>query len=225
MTTTDLLPALRAALGADHVLAAPADMAGYAEDWRKRYRGVPRAVVLPGTTEQVAAVVRLCRDAGAAIVPQGGNTGLVGGATPDVSGTQIVLALKRMRRVRSIDVADRVLVAEAGCVLAEAQRAARAAGLLLPLSLAAEGSATIGGVLSTNAGGTAVLRYGSARALCLGLEAVTAQGEIWRGLSTLRKDNTGYDLRDLLIGAEGTLGIITAASLMLYPQPAARRTA
>ncbi|MHB1589388.1 MAG: FAD-binding oxidoreductase, partial [Metallibacterium scheffleri] len=123
MTTTDLLPALRAALGADHVLAAPADMAGYAEDWRKRYRGVPRAVVLPGTTEQVAAVVRLCRDAGAAIVPQGGNTGLVGGATPDVSGTQIVLALKRMRRVRSIDVADRVLVAEAGCVLAEAQRA------------------------------------------------------------------------------------------------------
>ena len=225
MTTTDLLPALRAALGADHVLAAPADMAGYAEDWRKRYRGVPRAVALPGTTEQVAAVVRLCRDAGAAIVPQGGNTGLVGGATPDASGTQVVLALKRMRRVRSIDVADRVLVAEAGCVLAEAQRAARAAGLLLPLSLAAEGSATIGGVLSTNAGGTAVLRYGSARALCLGLEAVTAQGEIWRGLSTLRKDNTGYDLRDLLIGAEGTLGIITAASLMLYPQPAARRTA
>ena len=225
MTTTHLLQSLRETLGSDHVLDATADTAGYAEDWRKRYRGQPLAVALPGTTEQVAAVVRLCHASGVAIVAQGGNTGLVGGATPDASGTQIVLSLRRMRRVRGIDVADRVLVAEAGCVLAEAQRAARAAGLLLPLSLAAEGSATIGGVLSTNAGGTAVLRYGNARALCLGLEAVTPQGEIWHGLSTLRKDNTGYDLRDLLVGAEGTLGIITAASLALFPQPLARRTA
>ncbi|MHB1615674.1 MAG: FAD-binding oxidoreductase [Metallibacterium sp.] len=225
MTTVDPLPALRATLGDDHVLTAPADMAGYAEDWRKRYRGAPLAVALPDTTEQVASVVRLCRAARVAIVPQGGNTGLVGGAAPDGSGAQIVLSLKRMRRVRALDAADRVLVAEAGCVLAEVQRAAREAGLLFPLSLAAEGSATIGGVLSTNAGGTAVLRYGNARALCLGLEAVTPQGTIWHGLSALRKDNTGYDLRDLLIGAEGTLGIITAASLMLYPQPAARRTA
>ncbi len=220
-----LLDTLRATLGADHVLTAAADVAGYAEDWRKRYRGTPLAVVLPGSTDEVAAVVRLCHAARVAIVPQGGNTGLAGGATPDGSGAQLLLSLRRMRRIRDIDTADRVLVAEAGCVLAEVQHAARAAGLLFPLSLAAEGSATIGGVLSTNAGGTAVLRYGNTRALCLGLEAVTAQGAVWHGLSSLRKDNTGYDLRDLLIGSEGTLGIITAASLALHPQPVARRTA
>ena len=225
MSTQTLLGALRAIVGTGHVLTAPADVAGYAEDWRKRYRGAPLAVVLPGSTDEVAAVVRRCHAARAAIVPQGGNTGLAGGATPDGSGTQIVLSLRRMRRIRSLDAADRVLVAEAGVVLAEAQRAAREAGLLFPLSLAAEGSATIGGVLATNAGGTAVLRYGNARALCLGLEAVTAQGAVWHGLSALRKDNTGYDLRDLLIGSEGTLGILTAASLALFPQPAARRTA
>ncbi len=225
MNRGDLLDQLRATLGAAHVLDAPGDVAGYAEDWRKRYRGKPLAVALPGNTEEVAAVVRACAAAGVAIVPQGGNTGLVGGATPDGSGTQLLLSLRRLRRIRRVDGADRVLVAEAGVVLADAQRAAREAGLLFPLSLAAEGSATIGGVLATNAGGTAVLRYGNARALCLGLEAVTAQGTIWHGLSALRKDNTGYDLRDLLIGSEGTLAIITAASLLLYPQPAARRTA
>lgn len=225
MTPIELLDTLRKALGTDHVLTAPADVAGYAEDWRKRYHGTPLAVALPGNTAEVAEVVRLCRAAHVPIVPQGGNTGLAGGATPDTSGMQLLLSLRRMRRIRNLETADRVLVAEAGCVLAEVQRTAREAGLLFPLSLAAEGSATIGGVLSTNAGGTAVLRYGNARALCLGVEAVTPQGGIWHGLSTLRKDNTGYDLRDLLIGAEGTLGIITAASLALFPQPAARRTA
>lgn len=220
-----LLPQLRALLGEPHVLIAASDVEGYALDWRKRYQGLPLAVVLPATVDEVAAVVRACRAAGVAIVPQGGNTGLAGGATPDRTGTQLVLSLRRMRRIRHVGIADRVLVAEAGVVLAEAQRAARDAGLLLPLSLAAEGSATIGGVLATNAGGTAVLRYGNARSLCLGLEAVTASGDVWHGLSTLRKDNTGYDLRDLVVGSEGTLAIITAASLALYPQPAARRTA
>ena len=219
------LDAMRALLGASQVLDQAADLVPYATDWRGRYHGKPLAVALPADTAQVAEVVQLCAAHGVPIVPQGGNTGLVGGATPDASGAQLLLSLQRLNRIRDLSAADGALVAEAGCILQNVQDAARQAGLLFPLSLAAEGSATIGGVLSSNAGGTAVLRYGNARALCLGLEAVTPQGAIWHGLSTLRKDNTGYDLRDLLIGAEGTLGIITAASLMLYPQPAARRTA
>jgi len=158
-------------------------------------------------------------------VPQGGNTGLVGGSTPDDSGRQLVLSLSRMKRVRAIDLANLSLTAEAGCVLADVQAAAANAGLLFPLSLAAEGSCTLGGNLATNAGGTQVLRYGNARELCLGLEVVTAAGEIWHGLSGLRKDNTGYDLRDLFIGSEGTLGVITAATMKLYPQPRERLTA
>ncbi|SCC93651.1 putative D-lactate dehydrogenase [Thiomonas sp. X19] len=219
------LDAMRALLGASQVLDHAADLAPYATDWRGRYHGKPLAVALPADTAQVAEVVQLCATHGVPIVPQGGNTGLVGGATPDASGAQLLLSLKRLNRIRDLSAADGVLVAEAGCVLQNVQDAAQQVGLLFPLSLAAEGSATIGGVLSTNAGGTAVLRYGNARALCLGLEVVTPQGEIWSGLSALRKDNTGYDLRDLFIGAEGTLGIITAASLQLFTQPLAQRTA
>jgi FAD/FMN-containing dehydrogenase len=181
--------------------------------------------VRPGTAAEVAAVVRACAAHGAAIVPQGGNTGLVGGSVPDASGTQVLLTLSRMNRVRAIDKANLTLTAEAGCVLQAVQEAAAAEGLLFPLSLAAEGSCTIGGNLATNAGGTQVLRYGNARELCLGLEVVTAAGDIWDGLSGLRKDNTGYDLRDLFVGSEGTLGIITAATLKLHPQPAVKMTA
>ncbi|MFY9509816.1 MAG: FAD-binding oxidoreductase, partial [Rubrivivax sp.] len=166
-----------------------------------------------------------CAAAGVSIVPQGGNTGLVGGGVPDESGTQVLLSLQRLNRVRDIDAANLAITLEAGCVLQAAQAAAEAAGLLLPLSLAAEGSCTIGGNLATNAGGTQVLRFGNTRELCLGLEVVTADGDIWDGLSGLRKDNTGYDLRDLFIGSEGTLGIITAATMKLYPQPAAVTTA
>jgi len=219
-----LLESLRAIVGPANVLT-DGDLAGYEQDWRKRYRGRALAVVRPGSTDEVAQVVAACARHGTAIVPQGGNTGLVGGGVPDDSGTQVLLTLSRMDRVRSIDAANLTMTVEAGCVLQSVQEAAAAAGLLFPLSLAAEGSCTIGGNLATNAGGTQVLRYGNARELCLGLEVVTAQGEVWNGLSGLRKDNTGYDLRDLFIGSEGTLGIITAATLKLYPQPAATLTA
>ncbi len=217
--------ALRALLGASHVVDEPGALTAPARDWRGRYQGAPLALARPADTGQVAEVVQLCATHRVGIVPQGGNTGLCGGATPDASGTQLLLSLQRMQRIRSLSAADGVIVAEAGCVLHDVQQAAAAQGLLFPLSLASEGSATLGGVLSTNAGGTAVLRYGNARALCLGLEVVTAQGEVWHGLSSLRKDNTGYDLRDLFIGAEGTLGVVTAASMQLFAQPAAQRTA
>ena len=219
-----LLDELRAAVGPAQVLT-DGDLSAYESDWRKRYRGKALAVVRPGTTDAVAGVVRACAKHGASIVPQGGNTGLVGGSVPDASGSQVLLSLVRMNRVRELDAANATLTVEAGCVLQAAQQAAAQAGLLLPLSLAAEGSCSIGGNLATNAGGTQVLRFGNARDLCLGLEVVTAQGEIWHGLSGLRKDNTGYDLRDLYIGSEGTLGVITAATLKLYPQPAAVTTA
>jgi FAD/FMN-containing dehydrogenase len=170
-------------------------------------------------------VVRLCAHHGASLVPQGGNTGLVGGGVPDASGTQVLLSLQRLNRVRGIDAANLTITAEAGCVLQSVQAAAAEQGLLFPLSLAAEGSCTLGGNLATNAGGTQVLRWGNARDLCLGLEVVTAAGELWQGLSGLRKDNTGYDLRDLFVGSEGTLGIITAATVKLAPMPAATITA
>ncbi len=221
---TALLDALRSAVGAAQVLA-DGDLTAYELDWRKRYRGRALAVVRPGSTAEVAAVVRACTEHRAGLVAQGGNTGLVGGSVPDASGTQVLISLTRMNRIRAVDAANLTLTAEAGCVLQAVQEAAAAQGLLFPLSLAAEGSCTIGGNLASNAGGTQVLRYGNARALCLGLEVVSASGEVWHGLSGLRKDNTGYDLRDLFIGSEGTLGIITAASLTLYPQPAARGTA
>ena len=222
-----LLVALRQALGDAAVRCPCADepLLAHLQDWRQRYRGAALAVVSPASTEEVAAVVRLCAAHGTGIVPQGGNTSLVGGAVPDESGQQIVLSLQRLNRVLDIDPLNLSMTVQAGCVLAQVQDAATAAGLLFPLSLAAEGSCTIGGVLATNAGGTQVLRYGMARELCLGLEVVTAQGEVWRSLKGLRKDNSGYDLRDLVIGSEGTLGIVTAASLKLYPQPASRLAA
>jgi FAD/FMN-containing dehydrogenase len=220
----DLLTALRAIVGEAHLLRGPG-LEAYEVDWRKRYRGRALAVVRPGGTEEVAAVVRACAAAGVAIVPQGGNTGLVGGGVPDESGRQVLLSLGRLNRIRAIDPDNLTLTAEAGCVLQAVQQAADDRGLLFPLSLAAEGSCTIGGNLAANAGGTQVLRYGNARELCLGLEVVTPQGEIWNGLTGLRKNNTGYDLRDLFIGSEGTLGVITAATLKLFPRPAAVVTA
>ena len=225
---TALMARLRAICGPTHVLTHedPAtDLSAWEQDWRKRHRGRALAVVRPGSTAEVAAVVQACAEAGAAIVPQGGNTGLVVGAVPDGSGTQVVLNLGRMNAVRALDRDNLTLTVEAGCILHNLQDVAEKAGFLFPLSLAAEGSCTIGGNLATNAGGTQVLRYGNARDLCLGLEVVTAQGQVWHGLTGLRKDNTGYDLRHLMIGSEGTLGIITAATLKLFPLPAAQLTA
>ena len=219
-----LLARLRDAVGTGHVFSE-GDLSAWEVDWRKRFAGRALAVVRPGTTADVAAVVRLCAEHGTAIVAQGGNTGLVGGSVPDASGSQIVLSLARLGRIRAIDPANLTMTVEAGCVLQRVQEAAAASGLMFALSLAAEGSCSIGGNLATNAGGTQVLRYGNARELCLGLEVVTASGEIWDGLSGLRKDNTGYDLRDLMIGSEGTLGIITAATLKLHPRPTAVLTA
>ena len=219
-----LLDRLREVVGAANLLSE-GDLSAWEIDWRKRYRGRALAVVRPASTDEVAAVVRLCAEHGTSIVAQGGNTGLVGGSGPDASGTQVVLSTARLDRIRAIDSGNLTMTVEAGCVLQRVQEAAAREGLLFALSLAAEGSCTIGGNLATNAGGTQVLRYGNAREQCLGLEVVTAGGEIWHGLSGLRKDNTGYDLRDLLIGSEGTLGIITAATLKLHPRPAAMLTA
>jgi FAD/FMN-containing dehydrogenase len=219
-----LIDRLRRIVGENHVLSE-GDLSAFEQDWRKRSRGKALAVVRPASTTEVALVVKACAEAGTSIVPQGGNTGLVVGSIPDDSGRQVVLTLQRLNAVREVDAANLTITAEAGCVLQTLQQAAQAASFLFPLSLAAEGSCTIGGNLATNAGGTQVMRYGNARDLCLGLELVTAQGEIWDGLSGLRKDNTGYDLRDLFIGSEGTLGIITAATMKLYPLPAATLTA
>jgi FAD/FMN-containing dehydrogenase len=193
-------------------------LAPHLTEWRDRYRGETAIMVSPGNTEQVAAVVRACARAGAPIVPQGGNTGLCGGAIPDASGREVLLSLSRLNKVRSVSPLDYSLVAEAGCVLANVQSAAAEAGRLFPLSLSAEGSCQIGGNLSTNAGGINVLRYGNARDQVLGLEVVLPDGRIWDGLRALRKDTAGYDLKQLFIGAEGTLGVITAATLRLYPR-------
>ncbi|MFM2275144.1 MAG: hypothetical protein RL211_1016 [Pseudomonadota bacterium] len=225
---TELLEALRRVVGPANVLTE-GDLSAWELDWRKRNHGKSLAVVRPGATEEVAQVVHLCAKfqaaTGVSIVPQGGNTGLVVGSTPDDSGLQIVLSLQRMNTVRAMDAANLTVTVEAGCVLQTLQEKTQTAGFLFPLSLAAEGSCTIGGNLGTNAGGTQVVRFGNTRDLCLGLEVVTAQGDIWQGLSGLRKDNTGYDLRNLFIGSEGTLGIITAATMKLYPLPAAQLTA
>lgn len=215
-----LIENLRAVLGTSHVLTAPFDIAPYCTDWRGRYSGQPLCVARPADTAEVAAVVKACAAAGVAIVPQGGNTGLCGGATPLGPASQpngeVVISLTRLNRIRAIDTDNNTLTAEAGCTLAAVQTAAEAGGRLFPLSLAAEGTATIGGNLSTNAGGVQVLRYGNARELCLGLEVVLPDGRIWNGLRGLRKDNTGYDMKHLFIGAEGTLGLITAAVLKLF---------
>src|SRR5438067_3911490 len=219
-----LLSRLTAAVGESNVLTAPPDTEPYLVDWRGRYRGAARAVVRPSSTEEVAAVVRICGEEGAAIVPQGGNTSMCGGATPR-SVDEVVVSLARMNRIRAIDVDNTTITVEAGATLVGVQQAAAEAGLFFPLSLAAEGSCTIGGNLSTNAGGTAVLRFGNARDLALGIEVVLADGRVWNGLRGLRKDNTGYDLKQLFIGGEGTLGIVTAMVLKLYAAPRARVTA
>lgn len=220
-----LLARLAAIVGHAQLLTDAGDMAPALSDWRGRYRGAARCVVRPGTAAEVAAVVRACIDTGVPIVPQGGNTGLCGGATPAAGADAVVLSLARLNRIRAIDPANNTVTVEAGCTLAAVQEAAAAAGRLFPLSLASEGSCQVGGNLSTNAGGVQVLRYGNARALTLGLEVVLPSGELWDGLRGLRKDNTGYDLKQLFIGAEGTLGIITAAVLKLFPQPRATATA
>ena len=206
-------------------LVDPHEMAAYSTDWRGLLHGCPRAVVRPADTAHVAAVVRVCAAHGVSIVPQGGHTSLVAGATPDATGTQIVLSLSRMTRIRAIDAEDMTLTAEAGVPWAAAQQAAAGAGCLLPLSISSEGSAQVGGILSANAGGNTTIRYGNARDLVLGLEAVLPDGTIWHGLRALRKDNTGYNLRNLLVGAEGTLGVITAAVLRLAPALKQRATA
>lgn len=219
-----LVAEMAALLGGQHVLTG-SDAAPYLTDWRKRVTGRALAVVRPADTAQTAAVVRLCVRAGVPMVPQGGNTGQAAGATPDGAGRAVVVSMQRLNRIRGIDTDNDTMTVEAGCILQAVQQAASDAGRLFPLSLGAQGSCTIGGNLATNAGGTQVLRYGNARELALGLEVVTPQGEIWNGLRGLRKDNTGYDLRDLYVGSEGTLGLITAATLKLFPLPCARRTA
>ena len=221
----NLVTQLRDITGAEHVLVEPAATAPYLTDWRKRYHGAALAVVRPGSTDEVARVVAACAAAGTPMLPQGGNTGLVGGSTPDADGNTVLISLQRMNRVRAVDRENDTITVEAGCVLATVQQAAREHDRLFPLSLAAEGTATIGGNLATNAGGTQVLRYGNTRELTLGLEVVLASGEIWNGLRALRKDNTGYDLKQLFIGSEGTLGVITAATLKLFPLPRAQVTA
>ena len=224
MSDANLIRQLAAIVGELGIVTG-ADAATFCTDWRGRYSGRARCVVKPASTEEVAAVVALCAQERIPMVPQGGNTGLVGGATPLHDGQAVVINLSRMKRIREIDAANNTLTAEAGCLLAEVQAAAAGADRLFPLSLAAEGSCEIGGNLSTNAGGVAVLRYGNMRELTLGIEAVLPDGRIWHGLRGLRKDNTGYDLKHLFIGAEGTLGIITAAVLKLFPRPRQAATA
>lgn len=216
---------LRSALGPAGVLDADADMAPFLTDWRRNFTGKAVCVARPATAQEVAATVKLAREHGRVIVPQGGNTGMVGGGVPDARGNAVVVSTQRLNRIRAVDTTGNTLTAEAGCILAHVQQAAEDAGRFFPLSLAAEGSCTIGGNISTNAGGTQVVRYGNTRDQVLGLEAVLASGEIWNGLRGLRKDNTGYDLKHLFIGAEGTLGIVTAAVLKLAPLPRTRVTA
>jgi FAD/FMN-containing dehydrogenase len=221
----DLIKDLRAALGEGAVLADAADCAAFETDWRRLYHNRAVCVLLPSTVEQVAAAVRLCAAAGQPIVPQGGNTGLVAGGVPAAAGEEIVLSLNRMRKIRDFDAVGDSITVEAGVTLQAVQEAAAARGRLFPVSLGAEGTAQIGGVISTNAGGVQVLSYGSMRAQVLGLEVVLADGRVWHGLRALRKDNTGFDLKQLFIGAEGTLGIITAATLKLHPAVTARASA
>ena len=224
-TGATLLARLATIVGPGQVLTDAADAAPHLTDWRGRYRGAALAVVRPATTAEVAAVVAACAEARVAVVPQGGNTGLVGGGTPRSEGDEVVLSLARMNRVRDVDPDNATMTVEAGATLAAVQSAAREAGMAFPLSLASEGSCTIGGNLATNAGGTAVLRYGNARDLVLGIEVVLADGGVLDLARGLRKDNTGYDLKQLFIGAEGTLGVVTAAVLKLYAAPRTQVTA
>lgn len=219
------LSALQNLLDSAGLLTDPAAMAGYCLDQRRRYQGRALAVVRPRTTTEVAAIVRLCAEYAVPVVPQGGNTSLCGGATPDASGQALIISLERMNRVLEVDAANNAITLEAGVLLADAQQAALAVNRLLPADWAAAGTCQIGGSLATNAGGLNVLRYGNMRELTLGLEVVLASGEVWDGLRALRKDNTGYDLKQLFIGSEGTLGLITRATLRLFPLPTARAVA
>ncbi|WP_100965470.1 FAD-binding oxidoreductase [Bosea sp. FBZP-16] len=223
--SASVIEALAGIVGARNVISDPDAMVPYLKEWRDLFRGKAQAVVRPGSVAEVSAVMRWASENDVTVVPQGGNTGLVGGQIPIAEGREIILSLQRLDKVRSVDPAGDTMTVEAGVSLQRAQETAEAAGRLFPLSLASEGSCTVGGNLSTNAGGTAVIAYGNARELCLGLEVVLADGRIWNGLRQLRKDNTGYDLKNLFIGSEGTLGIITAAVLKLFPLPAARATA
>ena len=220
-----LLDAVAKTVGEKGLVTDPEVMAPHLEELRGRYRGAALALVKPASTEEVADVMRLAAAAKVPVVPQGGNTGLVGGQVPPEHGRALLVNLARMNRVRGLDAVDNSITVEAGCLLANVQAAAAEAGRLFPLSLAAEGSCQIGGNLSTNAGGVHVLRYGNMRELVLGLELVLPDGQVWDGLRSLRKDNTGYDLKQLFIGAEGTLGIVTAAVLRLFPAPAQKATA
>lgn len=213
------LERIRAVVGDRGMLTDAVDLEPYVVDWRGVFRGATPAVVRPANTAEVAAVVKICAETRTPIVPQGGNTGMCGAATPSPAGDEVVLCLGRMNRIREVDTLNNTITAEAGCILANIQQAAREADRFFPLSLGAEGSCQIGGNLATNAGGVNVLRYGNARELALGLEVVLPDGRIWEALRGLRKDNTGYDLKDLYIGSEGTLGVITAAVLKLFPKP------
>ena len=225
MLSATLLDQLRTIVGSHGYLDQPFDVEPFVVDHRQLYRGKTPLVVRPESTQQVAAILKLCNEARVGVVPVGGNTGYCGGAVPSEDGSQIVLSMARMKRVRCVDPSNYTMIAEAGCVLADVQSAATAADRLFPLSLGSEGSCQLGGTLSTNAGGTAVLRYGMMRDLVLGLEVVLPDGRVLDGLKSLRKDNTGYDLRDLFIGAEGTLGIITAAAIKLFSRPVSQVTA
>ena len=221
----ETLDRLKAAAGSGGWSEDAAEIAPHLVEWRERFRGSTALMLKPATVAAVSAIVKVCAATGIAIVPQGGNTGLVGGQIPHANGAEVLLSLKRLNRVRVVDPLSNTMTVDAGCILADVQAAADAVDRLFPLSLASEGSATIGGLVSTNAGGTGVLAYGNMRELVLGLEAVLPNGDIWNGLSALRKDNTGYDLKQLLIGAEGTLGVVTGAVLKLYPKPAVIETA
>lgn len=220
-----ILDRMAGIVGSKNIVTDADAMVPYLKEWRDLFRGKAQGIVRPGSTAEVAELVKLAAETGAKLVPQGGNTGLVGGQIPIAEGKEVILSLQRLDSIRTVDTDGDTMIVEAGVTLKRAQDAAEAAGRFFPLSLASEGSCTIGGNLSTNAGGTAVLAYGNARELCMGLEVVLPDGRIWNGLRQLRKDNTGYDLKDLFIGAEGTLGIITAAVLKLFPMPAARATA
>ena len=220
-----LIDRLKEIVGPGGWISDPDDLQPYVTEWRNTWTGKTPLVVQPDSTDQVARVVQACAENGTAIVPQGGNTGLCGGAIPDPGGEQVLLSLSRLNRVRAVSPQDFSICVEAGCTLAEVQHAAEDAGRFFPLSLAAEGSCQIGGNLSTNAGGVNVVKYGTARQQVLGLEVVLADGTVWDGLRSLRKDTAGYDVKQLFIGSEGTLGIITAATLRLYPRPRNVRTA
>jgi FAD/FMN-containing dehydrogenase len=224
-TRTELTDRLAAIVGERHVITDQPETEPYIVEWRGLYRGNPAAIVRPGSVDEVASIVRLAQETATPIVPQGGNTGLVGAQVPDESGRELVISMERLDRVRDVDVSGRTATIEAGMILEKVQQLADDHDLLFPLALGSQGSCRIGGNISTNAGGTGVLAYGNTRDLVLGLEVVLANGDIWNGLSRLRKDNTGYDLKQLFIGGEGTLGLITAAVVRLYPKPRGRRVA